>query len=235
MAFQKSTSIKERAAAQRLTDSEVVARVLSGECALFELLMRRYNQRLYRVARGILRNNQEAEDALQNGYIRAFQSLAQFRGPNGFGAWIARIVSNEALMTLRKKRISLVPLDEDREASSGAINGLPGAGIEHHTPERAMRESEITRLLEAAIDTLPDAYRTTFILREVEQLSVAETADVLQICPATVKTRVHRARQLLQGAISRDLEDVLGASFGFAGRRCNRMVQKVFDQLEIAL
>jgi RNA polymerase sigma-70 factor (ECF subfamily) len=214
-----------------ISDVDLVERIRAGEHALFELIMRRYNQRLFRVARGILRNSDEAEDAVQNGYIRAFQSLDQFKGPKGFGAWLSRIVSNEAFMTLRKHGSKVVPLNDER---SSVDLGNEDHSIERRTPEHSLHERELQRLLEKAVDALPDTFRSTFVLREIEQLSVSETAEVLQIEPATVKTRVHRARQLLKQNVSHDLEDVLRSSFSFAGRDCDRMVRTVFKQLNLS-
>lgn len=223
-------AFKPRPSLDCLSDAEVVARIRAGEHALFELVMRRYNQRLFRVARGILRNSPEAEDAVQNGYIRAFQSLAQFRGPHGFGAWLSRIVANEALMIIRKNGTKVVQFDDERTPSGLAANEQ---GVERRTPEHGVHERELQRLLEKAVDALPDNFRAAFVLREIEQLSVAETAEVLGIVPATVKTRVYRARQLLKKSISHDLEDVLRSTFSFAGHDCDRMVRVVFERLNI--
>ncbi len=226
-----SIAIREdRLVLEQLPDALVVSRVLAGEAALFELIMRRYNRRLFRIARGILANDAEAEDAVQDAYIHAYLKLDQFRGPDGLPAWLGRIVSNEALM--RRRRAS--PLSDPLTAleypwNQEAIMIDPRSPAAN--PEAALHEAQLSRLLETAIDGLPDNYRAAFILRAVEQMSVAETAACLGIEEATVKTRVHRARRLLQKTITGELSAALTGAFAFDGARCDRLVSAVFRRL----
>ncbi|KAB7624197.1 RNA polymerase sigma factor [Alkalilimnicola sp. S0819] len=224
----------QRHALEQLPDHQLAARVAAGEHGLFELIMRRYNQRLYRIARGILGSDAEAEDAVQEGYIRAYRKLDQFRGPEGFGGWLCRIVSNEALMRLRRQvRLRLAPISElDMATNQEAAMADPRSPAVN--PEAALHEEQLKRLLAAAVDALPDAYRATFVLREVEQMTVAETAACLGVEQTTVKTRVHRARQLLQKNLSAELCAALPGTFDFDGARCDRLVARVFQRLNAA-
>jgi RNA polymerase sigma-70 factor (ECF subfamily) len=201
--------------ASALSDAELVTRIRAGELALFELLMRRFNRRLFLIARSILLSNDEAEDAVQEAYVRGWRRLNEFRGPDGLGAWFARIVTNEALMMLRKRNgKDMMDLAEVSETL-----------IDHATaPEHEAETMQLRTLLEHAIDRLPQPFRTTYVLREVEQLSVAETAACLDIDPATVKTRIHRARKLLRRHLSQVLSDGVTEAYPFAGTRCDRIV-----------
>lgn len=214
-----------------LNDAQVVARVLAGEQHLFELIMRRYNRFLFRVCRGILLDNSAAEEAVQETYVRAYVNLAQFHGPTGFSSWLARIACNEALAQARRasRLQSLDTLSETQfqELIDGANSKEQGAN-----PEQFAVSSEIMRLIEHAIDRLPRDYRLVFILRDIEQLSIEQTAAHLQIKPATVKTRLHRARALLQERLSRYLEQASSEAFPFAGKQCDRIVASVFARLQ---
>ncbi len=213
-------------------DRDIVKRVLDGDISSFELVMRRYNRRLYRIARGVLRNEADAEDVVQDAYVRAYEKLEQFRGKGPLSAWLAKIVVNEALGRLRrsggmKDGISLDEPDEREVANYMAdlISGMP-------TPEQDAARGEMRRLLESAIDALPDVYRLVFMLCGVEEMSVAETAECLGIQSATVKTRYHRARKILQQSLSSLADATAGAVFPFAGERCDRIVAGVFRRLE---
>lgn len=220
----------DRHALERLPDAGVVARVLGGEPELFELIMRRYNRRLFRIARSILPDDAEAEDAVQEGYIHAYLRLGQFRGPEGFASWLCRIVRNAALMRRRRHAPASDPLSAlEQPAHREAATADPHSPVAN--PEAALHEAELQRLLEAAIDALPEPFRAAFVLREVEQLSVAETAACLGIEPATVKTRVHRARRLLQRNMTAELAGLLPRTFAFDGARCDRLVARVFERL----
>jgi len=201
-------------------DHEVVSRVKAGDTALFEVLMRRYNQRLYRAARAIVRDDREAEDVMQDAYVRAYEHLAQFAGEARFSTWLTRIAVHEALARVRR-RGRFVDLEEVMPAVPSPARG----------PEQRAADGELRRVLEAAIDELPDVYRCAFMLREVEGLSTAETGECLDIPPETVKTRLHRARGLLR----RSLEARLGEAatvfqFGFA--RCDRVVAAVLARIQ---
>jgi len=215
---------------EQLTDAEVAARVLRGERALFELIMRRYNRRLFRIARGILGNDAAAEDALQDAYVSAYFKLSQFRGAESLGGWLCQIVTNHALMQRRRARVTLAPLselDEPSNAEAAMTNTLSVEG----NPAIGLYEQQLRRLLEAAIDALPEVYRAAFVLREVEQMSVAETARCLDIEEATVKTRVHRARRILQRNLSGEFSSALRGAFGFDGERCDRIVARVLSRV----
>src|SRR5690606_8059968 len=202
-----------------------------GAMAPFELLMRRYNRRLFRIARGILKDDGEAEDAVQETYVCAWFKLGQFRGPAGFAGWLCQIATNEALMRrrrLQRTRRNMAGVVEDRWGSADPVAELrsPDAG-----PAALVHEGQLRQLLESAIDGLPDVYRDAFVLREVEQMSVAETACCLGIEEGAVKTRVHRARKLLQRNLTAELTTAMEGAFAFDGARCDRLVAKVLGRI----
>lgn len=209
----------------RLDDRTVAARVLDGERNLFELLMRRYNQKLYRLARSYVTEPSEAEDVLQEAYVRAYTHLDQFHG-RSFGAWAARITSNEALGRLRRGKMVAVgdAPQEDRAPE------MPAPSHES-APDQSAGRDQMLALIQSAVDCLPRDFRTVFMLRAVEQLSVEETAEYLDIKPATVKTRFHRAKALLQHKLNRHIEELSGEAFNFGGRQCDRIVAAVLDRL----
>jgi RNA polymerase sigma-70 factor, ECF subfamily len=213
------------------TDLEIVERVIGGDTASFELIMRRYNRRLYRIARGVLHNDADAEDAVQDAYMLGFENLGKYQGKGPLSAWLAKITVNEALGRLRRAGIasSCISFDdpeEQEEANYMAdfISTLP-------SPEQNVARGELRRLLETAIDALPDAYRMVFIMCGVEEMSVAETADCLEVEPATVKTRYHRARKILQQQLSDLVDTTAGEAFSFDGVRCDRIVSGVLRRL----
>lgn len=203
-----------------LPDVEVVARVLAGDAALYELIMRRHNRLLFRLARGIVRDDDEARDVVQAAYVRAYYHLDQFRGPHGFKSWLGRIASNEAYGRQRGAE----PL-----ADGERVLGLPEWDAAE--PENAAIGSELLTSLQTAIDRLPEEFRTVFMLRGVEQLSIAETAEMLDLNPATVKTRFHRARRLLQASLHRTLDHAAGSTYPFGGGHCDAIVAAVLDHL----
>lgn len=211
-------------------DELLVAQVRGGDAAAFELIMRRYNRRLFRIARGILRDDGEAEDCVQETYVRAWFAMAQFRGPAGFAGWLCRIATNEALM--RRRRLAR-RWTANHPASDEATGTERVEEIQSTAPGPAaqLHERQIRQLLEAAIDKLPDGCRDAFVFREVEQMTVAETAACLGIEEGAVKTRVHRARKLLQRSLHDELSLVLSGAFEFAGDRCDRLVAGVFRRL----
>jgi RNA polymerase sigma-70 factor (ECF subfamily) len=196
----------------------------------FESVMRRYNARLFRVARSILKDDSDAEDALQEAYLHAFRHMDEFRGDAQLATWLTRIVINQALMRLRtlKRDRVVVPFDEHQSEDAAAIDPVDERA--EPAPDALMR-SEVRRVLERKIDALPVAFRTVFMLREVEELSVEETAECLSIPPATVRTRLFRARALLREALARDVDQVTTDVFGFAGDRCDRIVAGVMSRL----
>ena len=198
--------------------------------AEFEALMRKHNRMLFRTARAILHDDAEAEDALQEAYIKAYGALGSFRGEAKVSTWLARIVANEALQRLRKqvRRNTIVPLH-----SSDAVeefNEIP-EGSMSKTPETSAERAEVRKLLEKRIDALPDAYRPVFMLRAVEEMSVDEVADVLHIPAATVRTRFFRAKSLLRESLASEIDKAYQDAFGFAGERCDRIVAKVMARI----
>jgi len=209
-------------------DTELASRAAGRESAAFEALMRRHNRMMFRTARAILRDDAEAEDALQDAYIHAYGSLGRFRAEAKFSTWLARIVANEALMRLRKqtRRASIIPIQ-----ASAKSEEVENVAAETEKPEASAERMEIRRLLEAQIDALPDAYRTVFMLRAVEELSAEETAAVLDVPAATVRTRFFRARSLLREALAQKMDVACEDAFSFDGARCDRIVAGVLDRI----
>lgn len=208
------------------TDGDLVRRAMAGEAAAHREIIRTYNQRLFRVARSILRNDAEAEDALQEAYVRAFGHLGEFRGEAALATWLSRIVINEALGRLRRRR----PAAPNEPSNLAEIIPFPGASTALD-PERSMAQRQILDFVERAIDDLPDIFRTVFVARVVEGLSVEETADLLSVKPETVKTRLFRARELLRERMDREIGPMLLEAFPFAGARCERLTASVLRRL----
>jgi RNA polymerase sigma-70 factor, ECF subfamily len=208
------------------SDTDLARRCRAGDPDGFEALMRRHNRRLYRIAYSILRDADEAEDAVQDAYIRAFRSLDQLEDLARFPTWLATIAVNEARGRLRRGR-RMQPLDGDMaETEVVPMFTEPNAG-----PERLAHSGELRVVLERAIDTLPGPFRTVFMLRGVEELNVAETAEALGIPPATVKTRFHRARALLRRSLQDEAAGLLPDLYSFDGARCDRIVAAVMKRL----
>ncbi len=222
-----NASLQHPVARHPQSDEEIVARVQEGEIALYEVLMRRHNQRLYRAVRGVLRNESDIEDILQDAYLAAFEALGGFEGRSRFSTWLVRIAINKALDRIRRTS-RIVGLDGWPEEE--ILERVPEARRSPN-PEAESGRRELSRLLEEAIDTLPAPFRSAYLLREVEGLSTRETAECLGIEPATVKTRIHRARARLRES----LEEMVGASapdtFNFGASRCDALVERVFEQI----
>jgi len=213
-------------------DGEVLRRMRGGDTDAFAAVMRRNNQRLYRLARGILRDADDAEEAVQEGYIRAFTHLDGFKGEASLATWLARIVTNEALGSLRRRRATVdIDAVADR-LSTDSPNAPPDATAVN--PERAAARQEIRRAIESAVDALPAPFRTVFVLRAIEQLSTRDTAAALGIPEETVKTRFHRANRLLRDALSGHFVSIWDDAFPFAGARCDRIVTAVLSRLMAA-
>ena len=214
-----------------LDDAALVRRALDRDVEAFRVIMQRHNQRLYRVARSVLRNSVEAEDAVQEGYVAAFSHLANYRGESPLAAWLSRIVMNEALGRLRRKPAAsdFAPLEAVPEAE---IIQFPSSAP-HDDPERTMAQRQILQLVENATDALPEVYRVVFVIRVIEGMSVEETANLLGIKPETVKTRLHRARHLIHEQLNRQIGPVLLDAFPFAGRRCERLTESVLHRLQL--
>lgn len=221
----ESTAVLERAKAEGWTDEEIAVRVLAGESELYEIIMRRYNQRLYRVARAILRNDAEAEDVMQDAYVRAYEHLAQFAGRSRFAAWLTKIAVHEALGRLRKHEHL-----EELEAMSPkeAENVLVSVG---NSPEQQASNSEMGHLLEKAVLSLPESYRTVLMMRDIDEMSTAETADALDLTEENVKVRLHRARALLRKGLYVRAGENRARAFSFRGARCDRVVRNVFQRI----
>lgn len=200
------------------------------DSAEFEALMRKHNRMLFRTARAILHDDADAEDVLQEAYLKAYGAMGSFRGEAKVSTWLARIVANEALQRLRKqnRRGAIVPLH-----SSDAIEEFQDIPEESmsKTPQSSAERAELRKLLEKRIDALPDAYRPVFVLRAVEELSVEEVAEVLRVPPATVRTRFFRARSLLRESLASEIDLACEDAFGFAGERCDRIVAAVLERI----
>ena len=207
-------------------DAQLVEAIAGADHAAFEALMRRHNGTLFRVARAILKDDAEAEDALQDGYLAAYRHIGDFKGGAQVGTWLTRIVINQALMRLRRRRRDrvVVPLREPPGTERGDAPDPEVADAALESPPAVVLRDELRRLLERRIDDLPVAFRTVFVMRDVEDMSVQETADCLAIPASTVRTRLFRARALLREALARDLDAATVAVFDFAGERCDRIV-----------
>lgn len=210
-------------------DADLVRRAVARDPDAVRSIMRKYNRRLFRVARSILRNDTDAEEVLQDSYLRAFAHLGEFRGEAALSTWLSRIVINEALGRLRRPQASTVSLDA-LPTSVADIIVFP-SNVRQDDPERTMAQREILQLVERAIDNLPDSFRTVLVARQIEGMSVEETAELLSIKPETVKTRLFRARELLREQIDRQIDPVLFEAFPFAGRRCDRVIELVMSRL----
>ena len=208
------------------TDEDLVRCALLRDEAAVRALTTRYNRRLFRVARGILRNDSEAEDVVQETYVRAFTGLDMFRGDAAFGTWITRIAMNESLGRLRKQRPSVDWATYGENRTQAQIIDFPVSAASPD-PEKTMAQGEIRAVLETAIDQLPDSFRVVFIARVVEGMTVEETADLFSLKAETVKTRLHRARALLRDALESQLGPALTSTFPFGGRRCEAMTEKI--------
>ena len=227
--------LKQTAGLDKADDADqthLVARILRREAGAFESLMRRHNGRLFRIARAILKNDAEAEDVLQDAYLDAYRNLSGFRADSQLATWLVRIVANRALMRLRsQKRHRVVVSINDRAGRSGNEPPRDFPDEASESPASATLRAEIRGLLERRIDELPVAFRTVFVLREVEELSVEETAQCLGIPPATVRTRLFRARAALRESLARDMDVATTSVFAFDGDRCDRIVTAVLSRL----
>ncbi|RWK57132.1 RNA polymerase sigma factor [Mesorhizobium sp.] len=204
-------------------EMQLVGRALARDGGAFSTIVKMHNQRLYRIARSVVRNDSEAEDIVQEAYVRAFAHLGDFRGESSLATWLSRIVINEALGRLRKTRRT-VAMPQSLQAE---IIKFPLSD----DPERTMAQRQILELVERATDRLPDVYRTVFVARVIEGLSIEETAELLDVRPETVKTRLHRARALVRKALADQIGPVLLDAFPFAGRRCERLTAAVMQRL----
>ena len=223
----------ERPEWKALSDEDVVERVLAGESALFEVVMRRYNQRLYRVARAILKNDGEAEDVMQQAYVEAYSHLGQFEGRARFSTWLTKIAVYEALARVRRRaRESPVTRRLNEEGEEG--DPMSRIQSEGPDPEQQASHAELRTLLESAIEHLPATYRSVVMLRDVEGMSTTETAECLSLREDAVKTRLHRARTLLKKELYERAGVTAPMAFSFHLTRCDRVVSSVFARLNLA-
>jgi RNA polymerase sigma-70 factor (ECF subfamily) len=223
---------KPIATLERTSERELIGLACSGSGAAFREIMRRNNRRLFRAARGIIGTDWEAEEVVQDAYVRAFGALGTFRQEAALSTWLTRIVINEARGRLRGRR-EMLPLTALDDTTMGEIIQFP-SGAQNTDPERQTAIREIRILLEGAIDALPAPFREVFILRQVEGLSTEETAHVLSIEPETVKTRLHRARTRLRQALHTQLAPVLTDAFPFEGERCQQLTRNVLHRLGLS-
>lgn len=217
------------AAALADDDASLVRRVLAGDPAAFGLLMRRFNRRLYRLARAIVGDSAEAEDALQEAYLNAHRSLSQFRGESALATWLSRLVVNECLGRMRRNArrqnvIPMIPSPTDHEIESVPSDELG-------SPDAAADRAQMRAILERRIDALPEGFRTVFVMRSVEELTVEETAESLGIPAETVRSRHFRAKSLLREALAREVDVAERTLWGFAGERCDRIVAQVLSRI----
>jgi RNA polymerase sigma-70 factor (ECF subfamily) len=214
-------------ARQSISDAEVIGLIRGGETALYEILMRRYNQRLYRVIRSVVIDDLEAEDVLQEAWVRAYEHLDQFEGRASFSTWVTRIAFYEALARSRKiKRWR--PLED----TQGAI--MPEAERQmktSDTPEAQVIRNQVGQILQTAVDALPEVYRSVFVFREVEQFNTIETAECLGLSEEAVKTRLHRARALLRRELEGRIGPAISEAYSFLGARCDRTVARVMERI----
>jgi len=218
-------AILEQTKMEAWSDQEIVSRVLAGETALYELIMRRYNQRLYRAVRAILRDENETEDVMQDAYVRAYQHLNQFAGRSQFSTWLTRIAVHEAFARLRQ-RGHMTQLDEvSLEADTSILYS------KSENPEQYASKAELGKLLEEAILNLPEQFRSVVMLRDVEEMCTAETADALEISQENVKTRLHRGHALLRKELLARVSSNASSAFPFMGERCDRVVVSVLQRI----
>jgi RNA polymerase sigma-70 factor (ECF subfamily) len=223
-------SVRDPVSADDAGDPELATRAASGDARAFERIMRRHNRLLFRTARSILKSDAETEDALQDAYLRAWRSLEKFRGESKLSTWLVRIVINEALGRVRRRGALVIPLDAASESGEPASEAWMEDDPDQE-PERIAMRTQMRRLMETRIDLLPDVYRSVFMLRAVEEMSVEEVAAALDVPQATVRTRFFRARGLLRESLSRDVDVAIGDAFAFAGERCDRIVANVLARL----
>lgn len=220
----ETTGILERS--KQLTDEEVVARVRAGDLALYEVIMRRYNQRLYRTARAILHDDVEAEDVMQDAYVRAYTHLEQFAGRSSFSTWLTRIAVHEALTRLRSRNRH--PQVDVTEYDGEISMKTPSSSLD---PEKSASTGQLREFLEEAVLKLPENYRTVVMLRDIEELSTAETAEALDLTEENVKIRLHRGHGMMRNLLFERIGPGAREAFPFMGVRCDRVVQNVFDRL----
>ncbi|HYC45727.1 MAG TPA: RNA polymerase sigma factor [Burkholderiales bacterium] len=212
-------------------DAELARRAAGGDTAAFELIMRRYNRSLYRAARSILKDDAEAEDAVQDAYLNAWHALAKFRGDSALGTWLTRIAINKALERLRRRGREPNTVYEDNVVQLEAHLRMRNEDRSGDSPEQALAREQTRRLLERKIDELPAAFRTVFVLRAIEDLPVEACAQCLGVREATVRTRFFRAKRLLRQSLANEINVAGAEAFAFDGERCDRIVRTVLARI----
>lgn len=214
-----------------VTEAELISRAAIGDGVAFEAIMRRHNRLLFRTARSIVRSDVEAEDVVQEAWMRAWRALAKYRAESKISTWLVRIAANEALGRLRRKKAQVIPLEAAMMSSEpeiqAALSDDPDRG-----PEPSVQRLQTRELIEAQIDLLPEAFRTVFMLRAIEEMSVEEVAKALEIPEATVRTRFFRARSLLRESLAQQMDSAFGDAFSFDGERCDRITAAVLARGE---
>jgi RNA polymerase sigma-70 factor (ECF subfamily) len=219
----------------QIDDRQLQQRAASGDTAAFEAIMRRHNRRLYRTARSIVRDDAEAEEALQEGYLRAYRALSSFRGESSVATWLTRIVINQALGRLRQRSREVATIAADNVVDlEGHIDPIHEDRLGSETPEIAAMRAQTRKLLERRIDELPAAFRTVFVLRALEEMPTESIAACLDIEEATVRTRYLRARRLLRRSLEADVGGTIDEAFAFDGERCDRIVAAVLNVVSSA-
>jgi len=222
-------AIRQHAEPGTQSDEELVALARQGSESAVRVLIKRNNQRLFRVARAVVRNDAEAEDVVQETYVRAFTRLDAFRGESQLATWLTRIALNEALGRVRRRRPTADLAELDAGAGHQGVIMFPT--LSPPAADAELARGQIREFLERAVDDLPDAFRIVFILRDIEEMSTEETAEQLSLKPETVKTRLHRARRLMRAAVEKRLAATFSELFPFDGARCDRMADRVIGRL----
>jgi RNA polymerase sigma-70 factor, ECF subfamily len=222
-----------RIAPAATADAELVRRARDRDESAVRSIMQANNRRLFRLARGILRNDSEAEDVVQETYVRAFTHLGDFRGDSSLATWLSRIAMNEALGRLRRQRPGVEWTSLPEGTIEAQIIQFPHSGSPED-PEKSMAQRQIQHVVEHAIDELPEPFRMVFITRVIEGMNVEETADILGLKPETVKTRLHRARTMVRDNVEKKIGPVVMEAFPFAGKRCERLTEAVLKRLGFA-
>ena len=222
-------SVQKRPRNKAFDDTELLGLARDGNAIAFDALIRRHDRFLYRIARSILRDDHEAEDVVQDTFVKAFKGLVDFRADASLSTWLTRITLNEALGRKRRRR-NTVQLGELKQLTNGQVGQSPMIAPEQD-PEIMTAQHQIGKLLERTIDELPDGLRTVFMMRDVEEVDTAETASLLKLTEATVKTRLHRARRLLRELLGDEIRESLKDVFPFGRSRCDRLVARLLEQV----
>lgn len=212
-------------------EGSIVRRIAAGDRSAFELLMRRHNQRLYRLARAVLRDETEAQDALQEAYLAAYRSIGQFRGDAALSTWLSRLVLNECLGRLRRstRRENVIPMTGAKTDPELEMSNVAAPDLDQ--PDRKVGRAQMRTLIERKLDELPESFRVIFVLRSVQELSVEDIAQSLGLPEATVRTRHFRARSLLREALAQEIDLAERDLFEFGGSQCDGVVAKVMTRL----